>query len=574
MYEEKWRALFDLGDRLLSLKYIHEQIDTICEVFSKITGGKVEMQLSQEFKPLPHHLENSDINQATNYEFTQREDDQIYKQKISEGLHQNISIPLRKDARIIGTLLISFNENIFISKSELEFFLYASKYLTHILELSRLTKIKDWRLEQLSLIRSVSNEIVQLRDPKILFLRIVELIQSAFNFYFVVLHIFDEVSNKVIYRSSAGTELSDAQMNELIQQNGIELGKGLVGICAQEGNLILSNEVKTDKRYRLVNGLKDAESEICLPLEVGKKVLGVLEILSNQPERFHDNDILVLRILSDNVALAIENAKLFDDLLEQTWVSTLMLQVSEAAQRLENVEDLLDEVTRMTPLLTGVQKCTIYLIDQSMGEFILYSHYGFEAEEISFLAMLPFSNNCIELFNRTLSLRICQPLDRHLFEMKNQKSKLSSCCGVIPVCAHGENFGTMLVDDIGKPQKEGLVQITRSEAFLSVAHQTALAIENLRLQESQENEAYVNTILLQVAELVTTSSDLNETIESIINLLPLVLGVDAAFVYLLDQQRTHFFECKIKLSKKNPIGQTPNFYPNIFEKSFKENPTI
>ena len=93
---------------------------------------------------------------------------------------------------------------------------------------------------------------------------------------------------------------------------------------------------------------------------------------------------------------------------------------------------------------------------------------------------------------------------------------------------------------------------------MAVGRQTALAVENLRLQESQENEAYVTAVLLQVAEMVATSADLQETMDSIINFLPLVVGVDTAFVYLFDEanHRLHLGS-KLSYHWKSQLSRLP-----------------
>ena len=153
----------------------------------------------------------------------------------------------------------------------------------------------------------------------------------------------------------------------------------------------------------MVNGLEEARSKLCLPLMIGERVLGVLEIMTDQPRRLHENDILVLRILADNVAVAIRNLDLIDDLLDQTWLSTMLLQVSEASQQHDTADDLAAAVARLIPLFTNVDHCAIFLRDITSGEFILNTHYGFEKEEEPSLAMLPYSMDGLELFTRLLA---------------------------------------------------------------------------------------------------------------------------------------------------------------------------
>ena len=141
---------------------------------------------------------------------------------------------------------------------------------------------------------------------------------------------------------------------------------------------------------------------------------------------------------------------------------------------------------------------------------------------------------------------------------QGNKAHASRRCGLVPMAVHGKVFGAILVDDLGKETANEGSEISISDALMAVGRQTALAVENLRLQESQENEAYVTAVLLQVAEMVATSADLQETMDSIINFLPLVVGVDTAFVYLFDEasSRLHLGS-KLSYHWKSQLSRLP-----------------
>ncbi len=155
--------------------------------------------------------------------------------------------------------------------------------------------------------RLVNSEIVQLRDPQELFSKISQLIQSTFKFFFVAIYTSDSATQRLTFQSSAGKVLSKDKEEKLGGSGRIAFGEGLVGTCAQTAKEIYAPDVSSDNRYIKVTGLEETRSELCLPLMIGEHVLGVLEIISDQPRRLHENDILVLRILADNVAVAIRN---------------------------------------------------------------------------------------------------------------------------------------------------------------------------------------------------------------------------------------------------------------------------
>ena len=542
---------------MLSLSSVNDQVLYIEREMSRLIGGgqPVKIRLIDEFRPLPHKGQDP----ADTVEFvTPSECEELISAPAGTD-SRSLTVPLKTPNGSIGYLRMDLAQDFQTPDDFKEFLAAAGGYFAKIFEAARLYRLKEWRKEQLTLMRSVNSEIVQLRDQQELFPKITQLIQTTFKFYFVALYTADGATGRVIYRSSAGKTLTQEQISEFAGSGGITFGTGLVGTCAQSGQEIYAPDLARDSRYVMVNGLEEARSKLCLPLMIGKRVLGVLEIMSDQPRRLHENDILVLRILADNVAVAIRNLDLIDNLLDQTWLSTMLLQVSEASQQHETADGLTAAVARLIPLFTDVEYCAIFLRDITSGEFILNTHYGFEKEEEPSLAMLPYSMEGLELFTRLLAEAEPVPFSRDMLKCgQGNKAHASRQCGLVPVAVHGKVFGAILVDDLGKEAANKGSEISISDALMAVGRQTALAVENLRLQESQENEAYVNAVLLQVAEMVATSADLQETMDSIINFLPLVVGVDTAFVYLFDEasSRLHLGS-KLSYHWKSHLSRLP-----------------
>ena len=73
-----------------------------------------------------------------------------------------------------------------------------------------------------------------------------------------------------------------------------------------------------------------------------------------------------------------------------------------------------------------------------------------------------------------------------------------------------------------------------------IAHQTAIAVDNIHLLKSQKEEAYVSVALLQVAQAVVSSNDLDEALGSIVRITPILVGVKRALIYLWDEAHNVF----------------------------------
>jgi GAF domain-containing protein len=187
--------------------------------------------------------------------------------------------------------------------------------------------VERFRLNQLNLVREVSAQIANVLNVDELASRVTELIQETFHFYYVA--IFTLQQDSLRFRSSAMPRASrKAKRNPPVGVD-VELGQGLIGQAAATGERILVNDVKKDTRYRSIDSLPETRSEVALPLKIGERVLGVLDVQSDQPDAFHPNDLLILGALSDTIARAIEGARLYSDIHRRADQLALVAEVSK-----------------------------------------------------------------------------------------------------------------------------------------------------------------------------------------------------------------------------------------------------
>ncbi len=89
--------------------------------------------------------------------------------------------------------------------------------------------------------------------------------------------------------------------------------ESIVGWVAQTGEPILANDVSEDPRYRAVEALRDTKSELAVPVKMGNNVIGVLDIESTDVDAFGEADLYTAQTLADQLAVAIDNARLYDE---------------------------------------------------------------------------------------------------------------------------------------------------------------------------------------------------------------------------------------------------------------------
>jgi GAF domain-containing protein/HAMP domain-containing protein len=166
------------------------------------------------------------------------------------------------------------------------------------------------RADQFEAIAQLARTITSIQDLETLLPRITKLVSQQFGFYHVGLFLLDE-SRQYAVLSAANSE---GGQRMLARKHRLGVGQtGIVGYVTSTGNPRIALDTGTDAVYFDNPDLPDTRSEMALPLRVGKVIIGALDVQSTKPNAFSEDDVEVLSILADEVSVAIENARLFEE---------------------------------------------------------------------------------------------------------------------------------------------------------------------------------------------------------------------------------------------------------------------
>jgi signal transduction histidine kinase len=93
----------------------------------------------------------------------------------------------------------------------------------------------------------------------------------------------------------------------------IKLAEGMIGSVAQTGEALVANDVSKEPNYLFIEELTDTRSELAVPIRIGTTTLGVLDIESTEINAFDKTEMFTAQTLADQIAIAIENARLYQD---------------------------------------------------------------------------------------------------------------------------------------------------------------------------------------------------------------------------------------------------------------------
>lgn len=401
-------------------------------------------------------------------------------------------------------------------------------------ELEQLYQDEQKKARQVTAISTVAQRVAAILDLETLFAEVVELIKSTFSYDHVGLFTIDPDSRTVEFRTSTSAAIRERGLK-------VATGQGIIGWVAEHGEPLLANDVSQEPRFCFDEALVDTRAELAVPLKVEQRIVGVIDVQSNRLDAFGADDLMVLQSLAAPVAVAIEAARLYALSQEEAWTSTALLQVAEAVGNLGSLKEILETVTRITPLLVGVDRCTILLLDEQRQDFSAASGYTRHPGAGPLFDGLRFQPGDMPLLDHLRDS--ASPIltegnaDPRLIPESLLKAYQVGSLLAMPLRTRGETYGAMIVDYVDPATRFS----ERKKAILTgVADQAAMAVANARLLDAQHEEAWVTAALLQVAQALVSSADLGENLAKIVRLTPLLAGVDRCMIFMWDKGTQEF----------------------------------
>jgi sigma-B regulation protein RsbU (phosphoserine phosphatase) len=122
------------------------------------------------------------------------------------------------------------------------------------------------------------------------------------------------------------------------------------------------DDVQSDPRYRFIDSLPETKSEVVIPLKIEDRVLGVLDVQSNHKKAFHPNDLLILHALADNIARAVESARLYSSLRRRADQLTLVSEVSKSVTSTLDLSQLMRDAASLIHEKFGYPHVSLFTV--------------------------------------------------------------------------------------------------------------------------------------------------------------------------------------------------------------------
>ena len=322
--------------------------------------------------------------------------------------------------------------------------------------------------EALTTLVALGREVTSVLDLDELLHKIPELIARLTKFQAFAVYLLDPQRGELTIAYSVGYPADVARTLR------VKVEHGLVGSAVAEGQPLLVNDVSADPRY--VEAVPGSNAELVVPLRRKGRVIGALNLLSETLGQFTGTDEAVLRQFAAHVAVAIENARLFEHEREHTTTLETLADIAREFGAILNLDELLTRIANLTRRVIDYRTFGILLVNDDTQELDMKVavRYG---DKVT-MPRVKVGDGIVgyaALHKEVVLVPDVSADPRYIKVVDDARSEL-----VIPLMLKERCIG---VFDLESPELDAFSK-SHIEILTLLASQAAVAIENARLYET------------------------------------------------------------------------------------------
>lgn len=538
----EWKQYLLLAERLLEQPSVKKQCQLIEEIIYDLFGADSHTWLNSPYFPLPGDpayavLPAVKTKQLVKKAFDEQLDLFASGQALSNIVFDNrrnphqLAIPLVSQNNMLGILEINRTKGPSFNQQEISFLEGLASHAAVSMQIIRQVKIKNWRMEQLSLVRMVAEQIANVLNIDELSKRITQLIQSTFNYYYVAIFLVN--GKKRSLDLQADSSIND--QTEISCDFSVQMGEGIIGFVAKSGRELIAADVKQESLYKQNIQLPATKSEAAFPLKINKKILGVLDLQSDQADSFHEYDIAVLRSLANSIAIAVQDASLYSSLHKRAEQIGIIFEVSNAINSILDLDELLQKIILTIKKQYQNDEIRIYTIHG--GRRKIFFQLGVDVDNTEIFEGDDYDiddpQGIIPWVARSgISAMTNNAEDDGRFTLNEESKKIDLSQMVVPLQYTDEILGILQI------QNKNADVFDEQDLFLieAIASTISTALRNANLFRSEQWRHQVADSFRHVLELISNNTALDELLSNILIQLNNNLPCDASSIWLIDSK--------------------------------------
>jgi GAF domain-containing protein len=385
------------------------------------------------------------------------------------------------------------------TQDDLRFITSLSAQIGGAINNTRLLEQARRRALQLQTVAEISREVSSSLIVDNLLRQAVQLTCERFDLYHAAVFLLDENKDFAVIREATGE--AGAQMKRAGHKLAVG-SKSIVGYVTKNNEPLVVNDTSQDPNYYANPLMAETKAEAALPLRVGNEVIGVLDVQSRYTYVFTDENIKIMQILADQMAVAVINSQLFAEAQERLSQHRLLHHVTTAAASSTTIEEALNSAVQGLQVTLGGDQIAILLSDKEQKNLEVRASVGYPNEESAKLK-IPFGvgiTGWVAQNRQTVRLSDVTKDSRYIAVNNKVRSELA-----IPLIYRNEVLGVLNVES----SRVGAYSENDEEMLGTLAGSLAAIIAHSRLLEQFRIQIERERMLYEITNKIrrTTSAD-------------------------------------------------------------------
>lgn len=440
-----------------------------------------------------------------------------------------LGVPLVIGNEPVGAMVLQDleKENRF-SQDDLRFAIAMAAQVAGAINNIKLLEAARQRTLQLQTVAEIAREVSGSLIVDNLLREAVELIRDRFNFYHAAVFLMDQTREFAVIREATGEP--GAQLKRAGHKLAVG-SKSIVGYVTKNKEPLVVNDTASDPNYYANPQLPDTRAEVALPLLVGERVLGVLDVQSTRAFAFSDENVKTLQILADQLAVALVNSELFAEAQERLSQHRLLHHVTTAAASSTSIDEALNSAVQGLQVTMGGDQISILLADNDQKNLEVKSSVGYPNEESARLK-IPFGvgiTGWVATHRQAQRIEDVTKDSRYIAVNPKVRSELA-----IPLIYRNEVLGVLNVES----NRVAAYSENDEELLGTLAGSLAAIIAHSRLLEQFRQQVERERLLYDITNRIRRSTSPEKILSMTANELSRAIGARRAHIRVsLDKEK-------------------------------------
>lgn len=429
-----------------------------------------------------------------------------------------MGVPLIDNNQAIGAIIVQdLQREEAFTNDDLNTLSFIAEKTTSFIQKARAYEELKAHLAQVHTASEIARDISMALNLDELLQKAVQLIRTQFNYYYAAVFLIDSTGQYASIREATGD--AGAQMKGAGHKLAIG-SKSIVGYASGKGEALIVGDVTKDITHKPNPLLPETRAEAGIPIKIGDRILGVLDVQSTIPFAFGPENIRTLQTLADQLAIAINNSELLAETQEHLSQHRLLYHITTSAASGTTLEEALSSAVKGLQVTLGGDRVLILLADRDRKNLRGKAWVGYSDEVGNIVT--PFGSGVtgwVAAHKKTLRIDDVNQDTRYLKISPNTRSEMA-----VPLIFRNDVLGVLNVES----EQLAAYNDSDEEMLGTMAGSLAAVIANARLVEQIRKQVERERMLHEVTSKIMRSTDIQTILTTTTRELSRITGAKRA----------------------------------------------